>query len=58
MRDNGWLDGARKLGMDPRQIEGQVPTHLVRSGIASKIESAGPCVINIFLEPAFLAEQV
>lgn len=33
-------------------------THLDLSGIASKVEIAGPGFINIFLEPAFLAEQV
>ncbi|KJU33972.1 arginyl-tRNA ligase, partial [Salmonella enterica subsp. enterica serovar Heidelberg str. 88-0312] len=42
----------------PRQLAEQVLTHLDLSGIASKVEIAGPGFINIFLEPAFLAEQV
>lgn len=41
-----------------RQLAEQVLTHLDLSGIASKVEIAGPGFINIFLEPAFLAEQV
>ncbi|ELO43569.1 arginyl-tRNA synthetase [Salmonella enterica subsp. enterica serovar Enteritidis str. 653049 13-19] len=44
--------------MAPRQLAEQVLTHLDLSGIASKVEIAGPGFINIFLEPAFLAEQV
>ncbi|PVJ78770.1 arginine--tRNA ligase [Salmonella enterica subsp. enterica serovar Senftenberg] len=55
---NGMMAVAKKLGMAPRQIAEQVLTHLDLSGIASKVEIAGPGFINIFLEPAFLAEQV
>ncbi|ECO8501667.1 arginine--tRNA ligase [Salmonella enterica subsp. enterica serovar Infantis] len=55
---NGMMAVARKLGMAPRQLAEQVLTHLDLSGIASKVEIAGPGFINIFLEPAFLAEQV
>ncbi|EGJ7189353.1 arginine--tRNA ligase [Salmonella enterica] len=55
---NGMMAVAKKLGMAPRQLAGQVLTHLDLSGIASKVEIAGPGFINIFLEPAFLAEQV
>ncbi|HGJ3196946.1 TPA: arginine--tRNA ligase [Salmonella enterica subsp. enterica serovar Schwarzengrund] len=55
---NGMMAVAKKLGMAPRQLAEQVLTHLDLSGIASKIEIAGPGFINIFLEPAFLAEQV
>ncbi|ENO6343098.1 arginine--tRNA ligase [Salmonella enterica] len=55
---NGMMAVAKKLGMTPRQLAEQVLTHLDLSGIASKVEIAGPGFINIFLEPAFLAEQV
>lgn len=55
---NGMMAVAKKLGMVPRQLAEQVLTHLDLSGIASKVEIAGPGFINIFLEPAFLAEQV
>ncbi len=49
---------AKKLGMAPRQLAEQVLTHLDLNGIASKVEIAGPGFINIFLDPAFLAEHV
>ncbi|EBJ6264703.1 arginine--tRNA ligase [Salmonella enterica] len=55
---NGMMAVAKKLGMAPRQLAEQVLTHLDLSGIASKVEIAGPGFINIFLEPAFLAKQV
>ncbi len=55
---NGMMAVAKKLGMAPRQLAEQVLTHLDLSGIASEVEIAGPGFINIFLEPAFLAEQV
>ncbi|EEL1951972.1 arginine--tRNA ligase [Salmonella enterica] len=55
---NGMMAVAKKLGMAPLQLAEQVLTHLDLSGIASKVEIAGPGFINIFLEPAFLAEQV
>ncbi|ELP5447434.1 arginine--tRNA ligase [Salmonella enterica] len=55
---NGVMAVAKKLGMAPRQLAEQVLTHLDLSGISSKVEIAGPGFINIFLEPAFLAEQV
>ncbi len=55
---NGVMAVAKKLGMAPRQLAEQVLTHLDLSGIASKVEIAGPGFINIVLEPAFLAEQV
>ncbi|EDB2568826.1 arginine--tRNA ligase [Salmonella enterica] len=55
---NGMMAVAKKLGMAPRQLAEQVLTHLDLSGIASKVEIAGPGFLNIFLEPAFLAEQV
>ncbi len=44
--------------MAPRQLAEQVLTHLDLNGIASKVEIAGPCFINIYLDPAFPAEHV
>jgi len=55
---NGVMAVAKKLGMPPRQVAEQVLTYLDLNGIASKVEIAGPGFINIFLEPAFLAEHV
>ena len=55
---NGVMAVAKKLGMPPRQLAEQVLTHLDLQGIASKTEIAGPGFINIFLDPAFLAQHV
>ncbi len=55
---NGVMAVAKKLGMPPRQVAEQVLTHLDLNGIAGKVEIAGPGFINIFLDPAFLAEHV
>ncbi|HHS9669988.1 TPA: arginine--tRNA ligase [Klebsiella michiganensis] len=55
---NGVMAVAKKLGMAPRQLAEQVLSHLDLSGIANKVEIAGPGFINIFLDPAFLSENV
>ncbi|WP_370602613.1 arginine--tRNA ligase [Citrobacter cronae] len=55
---NGMMAVVKKLGMAPRQLAEQVLTHLDLNGIASKVEIAGPGFINIFLDPAFLAQHV
>ena len=55
---NGMMAVAKKLGMAPRQLAEQVLPHLDLSGIAGKVEIAGPGFINIFLDPAFLAQGV
>ncbi|KAA0538839.1 MULTISPECIES: arginine--tRNA ligase [Citrobacter] len=55
---NGMMAVAKKLGMAPRQLAEQVLTHLDLNGIASKVKIAGPGFINIFLDPAFLAQHV
>ncbi|HBR1671859.1 TPA: arginine--tRNA ligase [Klebsiella quasipneumoniae subsp. quasipneumoniae] len=55
---NGVMAVAKKLGMAPRQLAEQVLSHLDLNGIASKVEIAGPGFINIFLDPAFLADKV
>ncbi len=55
---NGMMAVAKKLVMAPRQLAEHVLTHLDLNGIASKVEIAGPGFINIFLDPAFLAQHV
>ncbi|MGG8250176.1 arginine--tRNA ligase [Klebsiella aerogenes] len=55
---NGVMAVAKKLGMSPRQLAEQVLSHLDLNGIANKVEIAGPGFINIFLDPAFLADNV
>lgn len=55
---NGVMAVAKKLGMAPRQLAEQVLSHLDLNGIASKVEIAGPGFINIFLDPAFLADNI
>ncbi|HBW1669050.1 arginine--tRNA ligase [Klebsiella quasipneumoniae] len=55
---NGVMAIAKKLGMAPRQLAEQVLSHLDLNGIASKVEIAGPGFINIFLDPAFLADNI
>jgi arginyl-tRNA synthetase len=55
---NGVMAVAKKLGMAPRQLAEQVLSHLELNGIANKVEIAGPGFINIFLDPAFLADNV
>lgn len=44
--------------MPPRQLAEKVLENLDLTGIASKVEIAGPGFINIFLDPVFLAAQV
>ncbi|WP_460196967.1 arginine--tRNA ligase [Klebsiella variicola] len=55
---NGVMAVAKKLGMAPRQLAEQVLSHLDLNGIANKVEIAGPGFINIFLDPAFLADNI
>lgn len=55
---NGVMAVAKKLGMAPRQLAEQALSHLDLNGIANKVEIAGPGFINIFLDPAFLADNV
>lgn len=52
---NGVMSVAKKLGMAPRQLAEKVVELLDLSGIASKVEIAGPGFINIFLDRAFVA---
>lgn len=55
---NGVMAVAKKLGMAPRQLAEQVIAHLDLTGVASKVEIAGPGFINIFLDPQFLAKNI
>ncbi|XPE64650.1 hypothetical protein ACNKHU_11335 [Shigella flexneri] len=49
----------KKLGMARNNWQEQVCwLHLDLNGIASKVEIAGPGLINIFLDPAFAAKHV
>ncbi|MEL1623563.1 arginine--tRNA ligase, partial [Acinetobacter baumannii] len=54
---NGIMAVAKKLGQAPRQLAETVIQHLDLSGIASKVEIAGPGFINIFLDRGWLAEH-
>lgn len=55
---NGIMTVAKKLGMAPRQLAEEVLKHLQLTGIASKVEIAGPGFINLFLDKAWLSAQV
>ena len=48
---------AKKLGTNPREFAQKVLDVLDLDGIANKTEIAGPGFINIFLDPAWLADQ-
>ncbi|MGP2415675.1 arginine--tRNA ligase [Pantoea ananatis] len=54
---NGIMAVAKKLGQAPRQLAETVIQHLDLTGIASKVEIAGPGFINIFLDRGWLAEH-
>lgn len=55
---NGVMSVAKSLGKPPRQVAELVIANLDLTGIASKVEIAGPGFINIFLAPEFLAKSV
>jgi arginyl-tRNA synthetase len=55
---NGIMAVAKKLGMAPRQLAEEVLKHLDLTGIASKVEIAGPGFINLFLDKQWLSAQV
>ncbi|MDF7680881.1 arginine--tRNA ligase [Enterobacteriaceae bacterium ESL0689] len=55
---NGVMAVAKKLAMAPRQFAEQVLSHLDLTGIATRVEIAGPGFINIFLDPQFLAKNI
>ncbi|OON41419.1 arginine--tRNA ligase [Izhakiella australiensis] len=55
---NGVMAVAKKLGMTPRQLAEQLLEKLDLSGIAEKVEIAGPGFINIFLARDWLQTQI
>lgn len=55
---NGVMGAAKKLKTNPRELATKVVEHLDLSGIASKIELAGPGFINIHLDQNWLAAQL
>ncbi|MGV3344454.1 arginine--tRNA ligase [Enterobacteriaceae bacterium LUAb1] len=52
---NGVMGAAKKLGEPPVKLAEKVIKHLDLTGIASKIDIAGPGFINIFLDRNWLA---
>lgn len=55
---NGVMGAAKKLKTNPRQLATKVIEHLDLSGIAEKVELAGPGFINIVLDPLWLSSQL
>ncbi|NJD00538.1 arginine--tRNA ligase [Candidatus Erwinia dacicola] len=55
---NGMMVVAKSLGMPPRQLAKKVLEQLDLTGIAQKVEIAGPGFINIFLDPVWIASQI
>lgn len=54
---NGMMAAAKLLALAPRVFAEKVIQHLDLTGVARKIDIAGPGFINIFLDPTFLVEQ-
>jgi arginyl-tRNA synthetase len=54
---NGVMGAAKARKMNPRQLATEVLARLDLTGIASKVEIAGPGFLNITLTPEFLAVQ-
>ncbi|WP_448568973.1 arginine--tRNA ligase [Thalassotalea ganghwensis] len=55
---NGVMGAAKKLKTNPRELASKVVEHLDLTGIAAKVELAGPGFINIHLEQNWLAKQL
>lgn len=55
---NGIMGAAKKLGLNPREFAQKVVEKVELTGIADKLEIAGPGFINIFLSPDWLAGRV
>ncbi|WP_448548265.1 arginine--tRNA ligase [Thalassotalea fusca] len=55
---NGVMGAAKKLKTNPRELATKVVENLDLSGIASKVELAGPGFINIHLDNDWLAKQL
>ncbi|MBG3080638.1 arginine--tRNA ligase [Proteus mirabilis] len=54
---NGVMGAAKKMGIPPRQLAEKILEQLDITGIADKVEIAGPGFINIFLSPLWVAKQ-
>ena len=52
---NGIMGAAKKLGLNPREFAQKVLDNLDLTGVAEKLEIAGPGFINIFLDKNWLA---
>ncbi|SEK33209.1 arginyl-tRNA synthetase [Colwellia chukchiensis] len=55
---NGVMGAAKKLKTNPRELAAKVLAELNLSGIAEKVELAGPGFINIHLDSNWLAAQL
>ncbi|MFT5814101.1 MAG: arginyl-tRNA synthetase [Psychroserpens sp.] len=55
---NGVMGAAKKLKTNPRELASKVVDALDLTGIAEKVELAGPGFINIHLDKNWLAEQL
>lgn len=55
---NGVMGAAKAMKTNPRALAEQVVAALDLTGIAGKIEIAGPGFINIHLDPAFIAARI
>jgi len=55
---NGVMGAAKKLKTNPRELATKVVENLDLTGIASKVELAGPGFINIHLDENWLAAQL
>ncbi len=55
---NGVMPVAKKLGMNPRQLAGQVVENLDLGGIAASVAIAGPGFINITVDPEWLGRSL
>ncbi|OAT46603.1 arginyl-tRNA synthetase [Proteus hauseri ATCC 700826] len=54
---NGVMGAAKKMGIPPRQLAEKILEQLDITGVANKVEIAGPGFINIFLSPDWIAQQ-
>lgn len=55
---NGAMGAAKAMGINPRELAAQIVAAVDVSGIADKLEIAGPGFINIHLNPVWLGEQI
>jgi len=55
---NGAMGAAKVMGTNPRELAARIVEQLDLTGIAEKVEIAGPGFINIDLDPVWLGQQV